>query len=253
MKIILIVYLLLQFMWACGGSAPDTPEKSINEPPNEVTNINVETSTTLANSFCAAQTRLQMVASALLSAYSPKGNGSDLNYCGGENILSENKTNFDITIKDYCFNFRDQELILNGGITGATESGANFTSEIANLDITGDAVDLTITGNTTAGRADDMFFSALITDNVSGDDITLENVSLKKGELDFGYLTLPRLDKLEFKFIEYFNVELTQGQLYIYGTGDQLLIITAANGTITAAYHASKLDPGIPLDTTCND
>lgn len=251
MKKITIVFSLLMFTWACGGNDNPAPEKSLNDSSNQISSLSIDSSTSLANDFCAAQTRLQIVASALLSAYSAKGNGSDLNYCGGENMLSENKTNFDITLKDYCVNFRGQPFFLNGSISGATESGANFQSEISNLYITGDATDLTVNGKTTAGRADDMFITTLITDNITNENITLENVSLKKGELDFGFLTLPDQEKFEFKFIEHFNAELTQGQLYIYGTGDQLLIITASSGTISAVYQASKFDSGTPLDTRC--
>jgi hypothetical protein len=251
MKKMAIIFLLLQIMWACDGGNTPSSENPLDDSPNPVASLSVDGSTALANGFCATQTRLQIVGSALLSAYSAKDNGSDLNYCGGENMLSGDKNNFAITVKDYCFVFRDRQLILNGDIAGATESGANFVSEITNLDIVGDSVDLTTRGKTTAGRADDMFISTLISDNSSGEDISLEDVSLKKGELDFGYLTLPDLGRFEFKFIEHFNAELTRGQLYIYGIGDQLLIITAADGAITAVYKASKLDTGTSLNTTC--
>jgi len=251
MKKLPVIVVLTQFLWACGGSNTPTDMKALNVANDQAVPLSINSSIALANGFCAVQTRLQMLSTSLLSAYSAKGNGSDLNYCGGESVLSENKPNFEITLNNYCVNFRGKHLTLNGKIFGATESGANFTSEIPDLALTGDGVDLTINGKTTAGRADDMFISSVVTDNIAGEDIGLENVSLKKGEFDFGYLTLPNLDRHEFKFITYFNAELTQGQLFIYGTGEQLLIISAENGAITAVYKETKLDPGTPLNTNC--
>lgn len=251
MKKPLIIVLLLQFLWACGGSNTPAGDNTLNTSENQATALSTDSSTALANAFCAAQTRLQMVSTSLLSAYSAKGNGSDLNYCGGESALTEDKPNFQIALKDYCVNFRGQQLILNGDIFGATESGSNFTSDISDLALTGKGVDLTINGKSTAGRADDMFITSVVTDNKAGEDIGLENISLKKGEFDFGYFTLPDVGRHEFKFIDYFNAELTQGQLFIYGEGEQLLIISADNGAITAVYKETKLDPGTLLNTSC--
>jgi hypothetical protein len=252
MKKASISFFLLFIMAACGGSNSNpSSNNTANSSLNETQPLSTDTSIALANGFCSAQTRLQMVATSLLSAFSVKDNGSDLNYCGGESILTGDKPTFDIAIKDYCVNYRGQQLTLNGNIAGTIESGANFTSKIPELDITGDGVDLTIKGKTTAGRADDMFISTIITDNLTSEDISLEDVSLKKGKLDFGYFTLPNLGRYKFQFIDYFNEELTQGLLYIYGVNDELLIISADNGTITAVYQKSKQDPGTTLDTSC--
>ena len=192
-----------------------------------------------------------MVSTGLLSAYSVKGNGSDLNYCGGEIILTEDNPDFDIAINDYCFNFRDVPLTLNGNIAGSIESGANFTSEIPEITIVGEEVDLSVSGRTWDGRADDMFINVEVTDNFSGKDIILEDVSIKKGELDFGYVTFSGLDRFEFKFIEHFNSELSQGQLFFYGNNEELVIITADNGAITVVYKESKLDPGTLIEANC--
>lgn len=251
MKKVLIIIMLMQFVWACGDSNSPSEENATENSTNQNTDLNTDTSTLIANGFCSAQTQLQMVSTGLLSAYSVKGNGSDLNYCGGEISLSEDDPNFEIAINDYCFNFRDQQLTLNGNIIGAIESGANFTSKIPQLTITGEAVDLSISGETWDGRADDMFISIAVTDNISGETIALDEVSIKKGELDFGFITLADLGRFEFKFIEHFNAELTQGQLFFYGADEELVIITADNGTITVVYKASKLDPGTLLDSSC--
>ena len=252
MKKVLIIFLLIQFILACGESNSPGDENSVNETPSQNTDRNIDTATALANDFCAAQSQLQMVSAGLLSAYSVKGNGSDLNYCGGELILAENNPNFDISINEYCFNFRGQLLTLNGNIVGVIESGANFTSEIPEITLKGEEVDLFISGNTWDGRADDMFISVVVTDNISAEEIILEDVSIKKGELDFGYITFSDLNRFEFKFIEHFNAELTQGQLFFYGADEELVIITADNGTITVVHKDSKLDPGTLLDSNCS-
>lgn len=251
MKKVLIIIMLMQFVWACGDSNTPAEENSTNTSTDQNGDLNTDTSTLVANGYCSAQTRLQMLSTGLLSAYSVKGNGSDLNYCGGDILLTEDDPNFEITINNYCFNFRDQQLTLNGNIIGAIESGANFTSEIPQLTITGEAVDLTISGETWDGRADDMFISITVTDNISGETITLDEVSIKKGELDFGFITLSDLGRFKFKFIEHFNAELTKGQLFFYGADEQLIIITAENGTMTVVYKESKLDPGTLLDENC--
>ena len=250
MKKISLVLVLLHLLWACGEGTTLPSEKPANDD-NQNVDLNTDTSTALANGFCAAQTQLQIVSTGLLSAYSVKGNGSDLNYCGGEIILSEDDPNFSIDINDYCFNFRGQQLTLNGNINGAIESGANFTSEIPQITITGDAVDLSLSGRTWDGRADDMFISIAIVDHISGNDTSLQNVSIKKGELDFGLVTFSDLGQYEFKFIEHFNAELTQGQLFFYGTGEELVIISADNGAITVVYKTTKQDPGTLIDSNC--
>jgi hypothetical protein len=252
MKRVLLALVLMQFITACGESNLPAEDNAANEPTHQNADLDNDTSTALANGFCSAQTQLQIVSTGLLSAYSVKGNGSDLNYCGGEILLTEDDPDFAIDINDYCFNFRNQPLTLNGDIIGAIESGANFTSEIQTLSVEGEAVDLSISGRTWDGRADDMFISITVSDNLTGEQITLEEVSIKKGELDFGYVTFSDLGRFEFKFIEHFNADLTQGQLFLYGTGEELVILTAENGEITVVYKQSKADPGTLLDSNCS-
>ena len=251
MKKVLLIVLFIQFLWACGENYTPAEENPTNDQVKQDTDLNIETSPSLANSFCAAQTHLQMVSTGMLSAYSVKGNGSDLNYCGGDITLVEDGPNFDIAINDYCFTFRNQQLILNGDITGAIESGANFTSEFPEITLVGQGVDLTISGSTWDGRADDMFISVAIADNISGEEIALEDVSIKKGELDFGYITFSDWEHIKFQFIEHFNADLTQGQLFFYGNDDEQVIITADNGAITVVYKESKLDSGTLLEANC--
>jgi hypothetical protein len=252
MKKLLIALLLAQLVWGCGESNTPGNENITNEPFDKNPDFNSDTSTALANSFCEAQTHLQILSTGLLSAYSVKGNGSDLNYCGGEINLAEDDPNFEITINDYCVGFRDSQITLNGEIFGTIESGANFTSEVPELTLVGEGVDLSISGQTWDGRADDMFIDLTIVDNISGEIITLDDVSIKKGELDFGYMTFSDLGRFEFKFIEHFNAELTQGQLFFHGDGEKLVIISADNGSITVVYKASKSDPGTLLESNCN-
>ncbi|MCG6970923.1 MAG: hypothetical protein LJE85_14240 [Gammaproteobacteria bacterium] len=250
--LVLLGILVMHLITGCGeGNAP-VDDNATNEPTNQNADLNTDTSTALVNGFCAAQTQLQIVSTGLLSAYSVKGNGSDLNYCGGEIILTEDNPDFAISINDYCFNFRNQQLTLNGDIIGAIESGANFTSQIQALSVVGDAVDLSISGRTWDGRADDMFISITVHDNLADEALILEDVSIKKGELDFGYVTFSDLGRFEFKFIEHFNAELTQGQLFLYGKGEELVIVTADNGAISVVYKESKADPGTPLDSNCS-
>jgi len=249
MKKAALVFLFVPFIWACGDGS--LVGNSNEDQIKQNADLNSENSSALASDFCSAQTDLQMVATGLLSAYSVKGNGSDLNYCGGEINLTEDDPNFNISINEYCFNFRGQQLILNGEINGAIESGANFTSVIPEITVVGEAVDLSISGSTKDGRADDMFINVVVSDNVSAEEIALEEVSIKKGELDFGYITFADLGRFKFKFIEHFNAELTQGQLFFYGNNEELVIITADNGTITVVYKESKLDPGTLVDANC--
>ena len=253
MRRVLLDLVLMHFITACGeGNMPADDDNPANESSNQNADLHTDTSTALANGFCSAQTPLQIVSTGLLSAYSVKGNGSDLNYCGGNIMLTEDDPDFAITLDNYCFNFRNQQLTLNGDIIGTIESGANFTSEIQTLSVMGEAVDLSISGRSWDGRADDMFISITVNDNLTDEEIILEDVSIKKGELDFGYVTFSDLGRFEFKFIEHFNAELTQGQLFLYGAGEELIILTADNGTISAVYKQSKTDPGTPLDTNCS-
>ena len=165
--LVLLGILVMHLITGCGDGNAPVDDNATNEPTNQNADLNTDTSTALVNGFCAAQTQLQIVSTGLLSAYSVKGNGSDLNYCGGEIILTEDNPDFAISINDYCFNFRNQQLTLNGDIIGAIESGANFTSQIQALSVVGDAVDLSISGRTWDGRADDMFISITVHDNLA--------------------------------------------------------------------------------------
>lgn len=262
MKKLMLLGLFLPFLWSCGDDSTYPPTKNtndeqnkdagVNDNPDQVSDSNVSGPAELANSFCTNQKPLQIISTSLLSAFHVMGNGSDRNYCGGQIILDTTAEDFSIAIEDYCVEARGQQVTINGSIIGAIESGANFTSEVSYLTITGDGVDLAITGRTWDGRADDMFMSLTITNNLNNTQITLDEVSIKKGEFDFGFLTIDELDRVEFKFIEHFNADLTRGELFIYGKNDELLIISADEGSIFVVFKDSKQDPGTLLDSSCS-
>jgi len=174
----------------------------------------------------------------LLSAYAPKGNGSDLNYCGGENVFNENGADFTLELTNYCVQARGQQVILNGSISGSTESGSNFISSIINnLSIVGNNVDLDISGNSWDGRANDNFMNLQITDNINSRALQIGDMSVKKGEFDFGTFSFDELNPVRFQFINHFNADNTEGLLFIYGNADDKLIISGDNGMITAVYR----------------
>jgi hypothetical protein len=278
MKKFAIALVSLPLLWSCGGGGGDDPlvtRENIDDGSNPLVEQDsgqtpgqtdegtggtdesggaTNAQSPLASAFCASQTDLQVLSTSFLSAYAVQGNGSDLNYCGGEVLLEENGLEFSISLNDYCVDFRGQQLTVNGDITGAVESGANFTSEIPELTIIGEGVDLEVSGRTWDGRADDMFISLTLINHITGTELILEDISIKKGELDFGYLTFTDLGRFEFKFIEHFNPELTQGQLFIYGNrgiDGEKLILTAENGDITVVYVPVKNDPGDLVDANC--
>ncbi|WP_455204776.1 hypothetical protein [Kaarinaea lacus] len=257
MRHIVLASLLPIFIGACsGGNTEDNDgnnaSQDTNISPGSLLELNANNSVALANQFCANRNMLQVLSTSLLSAYSVKDNGSDLNYCGGSIGLDEEGLNFDINISDYCVNARGQQVTLNGDISGATESGANFTSTINNLTIVGSTTNLSIDGTSWDGRADDMFISLNVFDHAKDEQLYIDDVSIKKGELDFGYITFSGMDATEFKFIDYFNAELTQGQVFFYGTNDEILILSADNGAITAVLKQSKTDSGTLLNTNCD-
>jgi len=212
---------------------------------------NLSLQTTVANAYCGNQRKFQLISASLLSAYSPKGNGSDTSYCGGENVYVDDGSNFTLHLSDYCIENHGKQYLLNGDISGATESGSNFTSTIASLTITGENVDLSISGETWDGRADDNFVNLTIFDNLTNNPLSLTDTSIKKGELDFGYFSYPGFQSVHYQFITHFNDDNTEGLLYFYGNGDDKIIVSADNGSITAVYSADRHDPGTSLTLSC--
>ena len=264
MKKLFTLLLILPFAWSCGNNNMATDEMATEEetiitgpdqpleiPPGD---LNADSNVAIASNFCSNESKLKMLSTSLLSAYAVKGNGSDLNYCGGTSELSDNGNEFGITLTDYCVDFRGQQLIMNGTIDGVVDSGANFFSSIIpDLTISGDNVDLSISGSTKYGRADDMFLNIAVTDNTSGKQLVLQEVNIKKGEFDLGFFSFGDVGPYEFKFINHFNADLTEGMLFIYGMGEELLILTAENGIVTVVFKQDKRDPGTLLDVaSCN-
>ncbi|WP_455201007.1 hypothetical protein [Kaarinaea lacus] len=284
-KIFLILFTLL-FVWSCGDNTMvndqdpvtqdtdttlDTPQNTTTDPvdavvpdlpdapeppvPNMSNTLNNKANAA-ASGFCESQKQLQILSTSLMSAYSSKGNGSDNYYCGGTASFTEDGMIFGIELTDYCVNARGQEVTLNGLINGEIESGANFTSDIVELTIEGEGVNLSLDGNTWDGRADDMFMNLNISDLANAIEISLEGVNIKhnsktkNGEFDLGYLNIPDVGKFYFKFIDHFNAELTKGMLFIYGEAEQLIIISADSGTITVVYKENKRDSGTLLTQT---
>ena len=206
MKKLFLLSFILPFAWSCGNNSmpQDTTQNPGVNPVDvlDTTPITENNVTAAASGFCESQRQLQILSTSLLSAYAVKGNGSDTNYCGtGTSELIEDGMNFDINVNNYCVAARGQEVTLNATISGAIESGANFTSDIYNLAIEGTGVDLEVSGNTWDGRADDMFMNLNISDLVNAINVGLEDVNIKNGEFDFGYLNLPNIGRFKFKFI----------------------------------------------------
>jgi hypothetical protein len=285
-KIVLVALLFLPLLWSCGDGSdmnqnpmnespgltdtpqdttsdqpvdtvvPDLPDAPAPPEPNLSNALSSSTASAVASGFCNSQKQLQILSTSLISAYSPKGNGPDIYYCGGTANFTEDGMLFDIELTDYCVNARDQQVMLNAMIQGEIESGANFTSNIDQLTIEGDGINLSLDGNTWDGRADDMFLNLNISDLINSIEIGLEGVNIKhnsktkNGEFDLGYLNLPGVGKFYFKFITHFNPEFTEGMLFIYGEGEQLIIISADNGNITVVYKVDRHDPGTLLTQT---
>jgi hypothetical protein len=207
-----------------------------------------------ANGYCVNQKKLQIISTSLLSAYTPKGNRSDLNYCGGENVYNVDGANFTLQLNNYCVNARGQQVVLNGRISGQTDSGSNFFSTIIeDLTIAGEGIDLDITGSTRDGRADDNFVDLQVTDNNDGSQLSLNDTSIKKGEFDFGDVTFDGSSQIPFKFIDYFNPDNTTGLLFLYGQGEDFTVVSGDKGMITAVYKKDRHDPGTWLDLPCNN
>jgi len=257
MKKLIILSLSLFWLWSCGGNSSNSTSITGSNPGSaSLTNspLTNESMAAVAGNFCACETKFKMLSTSLLSAYSSKGNGSDLNYCGGSNGYSEDGANFKIELKNYCVNFRGQHLTLNGTINGVTDSGANFFSSIIpDLSIIGKNVDLSVSGSTKYGRADDMFLDITIDDNITAKQIVFQDVNIKKGEFDLGYFSFNDVGPFQFKFIDHFDADYTTGMLFIYGTGDDYLILSADQGIITVVYKKDRHDPGTLIDVpSCN-
>jgi len=255
LKKIFPLLLTLHLLWSCGdNNYPDisgTPKLS----QNQQSSLTPASANNLANAFCASQNTLQIVATSFLSVYSVMGNGSDLNYCGGTLLLNKDGLNFDISMTDYCVNAAGQEVIINGGIDGMVETGGDFSSNIYGMRVVSDGIDLSVSGNTWNGRADEQFMRLNIIDNMTATKILIEEASLKNGEFDYGYITFPDLGRFEFRFIANFNADLSQGQVYIYADSGQAISITATNGGLAVIYNAAETDPGVTLNSTidrCN-
>ncbi|MCI0507774.1 MAG: hypothetical protein L0Z73_16920 [Gammaproteobacteria bacterium] len=269
MKKIFLLALVLPLICSCGDNStvasqdpgvldtpqdpavvPDLPDAPAPPEPNLSDTLDSAKASAAASGFCDSQKQLQILSTSLLSAYASKGNGADSNYCGGSANFTENGPQFGIELTDYCVNARGQQVTLNGIINGATESGANFTSDIVELTIEGTGVNLSLDGNTWDGRADDMFMNLNISDLANTIEVGLEDVNIKNGEFDLGYLNLPNAGRFYFKFIDHFNADLTEGMLFIYGEGEQLIIISADSGTLTVVYKETRHDAGTLLTQT---
>jgi hypothetical protein len=229
---------------------PELPDAPAPPEPNLSDTLNSAKASAAASGFCDSQKQLRILSTSLLSAYASKGNGADTNYCGGSAEFTQNGPQFGIALADYCVNARGQQVTLNGIINGVTESGANFTSDIVELTIEGAGVNMSLDGDTYAGRADDMFMNLNISDLVNAIETGLEGVNIKKGEFDLGYLVLPNVGRFYFKFITHFNGDWTEGMLFIYGEGEQVIIVSADNGTLTVVYKETRHDAGTLLTQT---
>jgi len=249
----IVISTIFLALSACGGgSGPgENGNTNIQQLDSNLDLQDVNLQTTIANAYCTNQKKLQLISESLLRAYSPKGNGADKANCGGENAYTDDGTNFTLDMKDYCIEKEGKQYLLNGSISGMTESGNNFTSTISNLSITGNGVNLSIDGDSYDGRADDNFVNLNVHDGAL--NYSLDQSSVKKGEFDFGYLTFPTFASAPYQFITHFNADNTEGLLFIYGNADDKIIISGDQGMITAVYSANKQDPGTWLDLPCNN
>jgi len=246
--------IVIQSLVSCGGGSPSEDGVQIqNDSFVGFSTTDLSLQTAVADAYCSNQKKLQLVSKALLSAYSPKGNGSDTANCGGENVYVDDGVNFSLELKDYCIEKSGQQYKLNGSISGATESGNNFTSTISSLSIKGNNVDLSINGDTYAGRADDNWANLNINDNLTNTPYALDQTSVKKGELAFGDFTYPGFESVHYQFITNFNEDNTEGLLFFYGNEEDRIIVSADNGMITAVYAVDRQDPGTWLDLPCNN
>lgn len=254
--------VLLPFFCACGSSSSPNNDAMNNSPSSTSSASSHSTPAPStpetqamyadqiahANAYCVYQKKMQIISSSLLSAYTKPAGGNNAHY----EYVTDGIT-FNISLTDYTVNVRGTTVVLNGDIDGTVDSGANFFSTINLLNIAGDNINLDITGSTRDGRADDNFVDLKVTNH---NDYTplfqMNDVSIKKGEFDFGDITFDNLSKIPFKFIDYFNADNTTGLLFLYGQGDDKTIISGDNGMITAVYSTSKQDPGTWLDLPCN-
>lgn len=265
MKKLSILLISLFLVYACGNNNAEDEnnmsgsgiETTSGTPVDTVApgDLNAQMNVAIADGFCANETNFKLLSTSLLSAFSPAGNHPDINYCGGTaELVQIDDLNFDIHLTDYCVNFRGQQVFLNGMIDAQVESGANFVSSvISDLTITGEGVDMSFSGSTWDGRANDMFLDLTITDHTTGNSIDLDETNIKKGEFDLGLFSFDDVGPYEFKFINHFNPELTEGMLFIYGIGEELLILTAEEGIVTVVYKQDRHDPGTWVESAaCN-
>ena len=238
------------------GVEVDIPVEVLSQDPLPVSELDSATNLAIADNFCANETNFKVLSTSLLSAYSDlgRGNYTDPNYCGGTSELTTTDTGFTVTLTNYCVLFRDQQVLLNGTIKGAVDSGVNIISEFLEPDISiiGEGFDLSVVGDTRNGRNDDMFMNLTITDNFSGNQIVLDETNIKKGEFDFGYFSFEDVGPYRFLFIKHFNADLTEGQLFIYGSGEEYLILTAENGIVTVVFKRDRHDPGVLVESSCS-
>lgn len=262
MRKLLILCFVLPFFWACsngGGNAGDNLDgnntSELGTKPGthneQRVDLTTDTATDLADNFCASHKNLQAFSKSFLGVMSVMSNHPLTGSCGGGVSYEKDGTNFTVLATDYCDDAAGRALTANGTVTGTVESGANFTSDVPSFHITGQGIDITMSGHTWDGRYNDMFLSMSMTDNLTGTVVELSDVNIKKGELDIGLMTFADLGKFEFKVIKHFNNELTEGQLFFYGDNGETIIMTAENGSISVVLTESKQDQGTWLDSSC--
>lgn len=250
---ILVLSAVVPLLAACGGGG--TPGDQITaqqQGSGNIASADLSLQTSIADAYCKNQRKLQVISNTLLSAYAPKDNGVDAKYCGGENVYTVDGANFTLKLNNYCMDYRGEQYTLNASIAGSTDSGSNFISSISDFSITGKNVDLSFSGETWDGRADDNHVTLDVYDALTTTDYSISESSVKKGEFDFGNLSFPGFQSVAYKFITHFNADNTEGLLFIYGNADDKIIISADNGIITAVYSANKHDPGTWLELPCN-
>ena len=243
--------LLCTLFIGLSACAPDNTPLTENSPGSDLVALDTAKATELTNGFCAAQKQLQIFSKSLLSVFSVYSSQGLSNSCGGEVALTKSPGAFQLDIIHYCSESSGQPLTINGQIKALVESGVNFTSDIA-LSIKGDGVDLTANGNSWDGRYNDFFFTMEVKDNVLGQSLLLDQVNIKKGELDLGYVVFPDFGRTKFLVIKHFNNDNTAGQIFFYGQNGEIVIVTAEDGLLSAVFKQNKLDPGILLDSDCN-
>lgn len=246
------------FLISCSDSGGTVNAKVTDDfgsiPEDPITEINESSVATLANSFCDGRRQLNEVATSLYTGLSQLSNSPINNSCGGSIQVSNNEAGFDLVMDNYCDASSGKNLTMNGNIKGTSISGANFSSTVTDFSITGSNTNLLISGTTDAGRLDDVFLHLILTDQIANKTIGLDNVSFKQGRFDFGFLVLD-VGRFEFKLIKPFNVALTEGLLFFYGSNGEEIIVSGDSGDITVVYKQDpndQTDTGTWIETTCN-